>query len=133
VSTAREVLRRLDAIGATIVPSGDHLRLRAGREPIPVTMIRRVREVKLELLALLYQEATGTPGPARLLPLADGKPGVEEPCAERRGRVQVLDRVFLHFCEVCGRFGAFGYGVHLRAGHLGRWYCGEHRPQGRQS
>ncbi len=56
-----------------------------------------------------------------------------EPFAARRGRVQMLDNAFLHFCEVCGRFAAFGYGVRLRAGQLGRWYCGEHRPQGRQS
>jgi hypothetical protein len=52
--------------------------------------------------------------------------GVEQPCASRRaGRVQHLDGAFLHFCCHCGRFAAFGYGVHLRAGRLGRWYCGE--------
>lgn len=58
-----------------------------------------------------------------------GEPGLEQPCAVRRGRVQEMDRIFLHFCEVCGRFGAFGYGVHLKAGQIGRWYCGEHRPR----
>ena len=52
-------------------------------------------------------------------------------CAARRGLVQELDRTFLHFCVHCGRFAAFGYGVHLSAGRLGRWYCGEHRPEGR--
>jgi hypothetical protein len=36
---------------------------------------------------------------------------------------------FLHFCCRCGRFGAFGYGVRLRTGQPGRWFCGEHRPR----
>jgi hypothetical protein len=64
----------------------------------------------------------------RVMPIADGEPGLEQPCAARRGRVQVLDGAFLHFCVECGRFAAFGCGVRLRAGQLGRWYCGEHRP-----
>jgi len=42
--------------------------------------------------------------------------------------VQELDGAFLHFCTVCGRFGAFGYGVHLGSGKLGHWYCAAHRP-----
>jgi hypothetical protein len=37
--------------------------------------------------------------------------------------------VFLHFCVDCGRFGSYGYGIHLRSGQLGRWYCREHPPQ----
>ena len=68
----------------------------------------------------------------RVVPVAIGEPGLEQPCACRRGRVQVLDGVFLHFCCRCGRFAAFGYGVRLRAGELGRWYCGEHRPEAYQ-
>jgi hypothetical protein len=56
------------------------------------------------------------------------EPGYEVSSFGRRGRVEVRDGVFLHFCEVCGAWGAFGYGVRLRAGHLGRWYCAEHRP-----
>jgi hypothetical protein len=59
---------------------------------------------------------------------ADGEPGLEQPCATRRGRVQELEHAFLHFCVVCGRFGAFGYGVSLRTGKPGRWYCAAHRP-----
>ena len=60
---------------------------------------------------------------------AAGEPDVEQPCAARRGRVVPLDNgAFLHFCCECGRFGAFGYRVRLREGRLGRWYCGEHRP-----
>jgi hypothetical protein len=65
---------------------------------------------------------------APLVLVGDGEPGLEQPCVARRGRVQRLDCALLHFCIECGRFAAFGYGVHLRAGRPGRWYCGEHRP-----
>lgn len=64
-----------------------------------------------------------------VLPIAHGEPGLEKPCAARRGRVQELEGAFFHFCRRCGRFAAFGYGVRLRTGQLGRWYCGEHRPE----
>jgi hypothetical protein len=33
---------------------------------------------------------------------------------------------FVHYCH-CGQWGAFGYGVDLLHGKLGRWYCAEHR------
>jgi hypothetical protein len=36
---------------------------------------------------------------------------------------------FLHFCH-CGSWGAFGYGVSLRNGKPGKWFCGRHRPDG---
>jgi hypothetical protein len=35
---------------------------------------------------------------------------------------------FVHCCGVCGVWGAFGFGVNLRAGRLGQWYCFGHRP-----
>ena len=50
--------------------------------------------------------------------------------SDRRGRILEFGGALLHFCVECGRFGPFGYGVSLRAGQLGRWYCREHRPQG---
>ncbi len=134
MSTASDVLYELEAIGATIEPAGDGLLLRAGPKPVPAGLVRRVRDAKPEILALFHREGVAlplTPGFARVA--KQGEPGLDQPCATRRGRVRVLDRVFLHFCEVCGRFGAFGYGVYLRAGQLGHWYCGEHRPRGRQS
>jgi hypothetical protein len=34
---------------------------------------------------------------------------------------------FEHYCH-CGKWGSFGYGVKLRAGIEGRWFCREHRP-----
>jgi hypothetical protein len=49
------------------------------------------------------------------------------PCSERRGRVENADGAFLHFCAECGAWGAYGYGVDPRAGHLGVWFCAEHR------
>jgi hypothetical protein len=60
----------------------------------------------------------------------EGEPGLEHPCPARRGRVGEEDGVFVHFCAECGRWGAYGYGVNLRAGRLGHWYCAEHRPKG---
>ena len=54
------------------------------------------------------------------------EPEIEAPCASRRGRVKETGGRLLHFCSVCGRFGSFGWGVRLRAGHIGRWYCYEH-------
>ena len=129
MSIAADVLNELNAIGATIVSAGDSLLLRAGAQPVPASIIRRVRESKPELLALLHGEAAATPRFARLAPRAASEPDLEQPCAARRGRVQELpdNGALLHFCCRCGRFAAFGYGVHLRAGRLGRWYCGAHR------
>lgn len=66
----------------------------------------------------------------RIAPPAEGETGYEMPCAARRGRVEERDGMFLHFCPDCGSWGAYGYGVNLRAGRLGRWYCTAHRPQG---
>lgn len=128
MNSAADVLHALHAIGATIVPAGDRLLLRAGSKPVPANIIQRVREAKPDLLALLHREAAATPGFERLVPHDASEPGLEQPCAARRGRVQELEGAFLHFCCRCGRFAAFGYGVRLRAGQLGRWYCGEHRP-----
>lgn len=74
-----------------------------------------------------------TPDFARVMPIAEGEPSLQQSCAARRGRVQELpdNGAFLHFCCRCGRFGAFGYGVRLGTGQLGHWYCGEHRPKSR--
>jgi Protein of unknown function (DUF3987) len=53
----------------------------------------------------------------------------DEQWASGNCQVQQLDGVIQHFCLECGRIAAFGYGVCLKAGRLGRWYCGEHRPR----
>jgi hypothetical protein len=56
-----------------------------------------------------------------------GDPPFDQPCPSRRGLVERLGAVFLHFCVTCGAWGAFGYGV--VGGRPGRWYCREHRPR----
>lgn len=37
------------------------------------------------------------------------------------------DGRFIHYCD-CGKWAAYGYGVSVRFGKLGSWYCREHRP-----
>jgi hypothetical protein len=116
------LLRRASDAGLRVEAAGDKLLIRGPKRAEPlVKLLAQHKPVVLAALAL-------APGFARVVP-TDGEPGLEEPCTSRRGRVQVLDGAFLHFCVECGRFGAFGYGVCLRAGHTGRWYCGEHRPR----
>jgi hypothetical protein len=144
MSTARDLLRDLAMIGAMIQPEGDRLILRAGATPVPAGLVSRVRRAKAELLATLAtddvkKEPTTLVEPNLVAPPdwfervaspAEGEPRFDEPCAERRGRIEELPgRLFLHFCIECGRWGAFGYGVNLRAGRLGGWYCATHRPR----
>jgi hypothetical protein len=39
---------------------------------------------------------------------------------------------FTHYCEHsgCDAWGAFGFGVDLRGGRRGRWFCEDHRADG---
>jgi hypothetical protein len=140
MSTARNLLRDLAMIGAAIQPEGNRLILRAGATPVPAGLVGRVRRAKAELLATLAGDQPATlvepslVAPPdwfqRVAPPAEGEPRFDEPHAARRGRIEeVPGRVFLHFCIECGRWGAFGHGVNLRAGRLGEWYCATHRPQ----
>lgn len=55
-----------------------------------------------------------------------GEPTYDKPCPARRGRIERRGIAFLHFCLICGAWGAFGYGV--LGDRPGRWYCFEHRP-----
>ncbi len=55
-----------------------------------------------------------------------GEPPFDQPCPDRRGLVRREGTAFLHFCVVCGGWGAFGYDV--LGSRPGRWYCLEHRP-----
>jgi hypothetical protein len=143
MSTARDLLHDLSTIGATIQPEGDRLILRAGDTPVPACLVDRIRRAKAELLAALITDDLKK-GPVtlkanlvappdwfqRIASPAEGEPSFDQPCAERCGRTEELPgRVFLHFCIECGRWGAFGYGVNLRAGRPDEWYCATHRPQ----
>jgi hypothetical protein len=108
--------------------------LEASAQP-PAAILDLLSRNKAEVLALLRARADAnkplTPTPSSLTGAPPPEPGLEEPCAARRGRVQEINGLLLRFCVECGRFGPFGYGVGLRAGRLGRWYCREHRPQTR--
>jgi hypothetical protein len=53
MSSALELLERLDEIGATVKPVGNRLILRAGPRPIPAELVRHVRKAKSEILAAI--------------------------------------------------------------------------------
>lgn len=120
---AREAGLRVEAVGGKLLVRGPK-RAEA--------VARLLAEHKLDVLAALAAQQpeplSPSPGPERVMPPVNGEPGLEQPYAERRGRVQELEGVLLHFCGKCGAYGAFGYGVSLRNGRQGRWYCGAHRP-----
>jgi hypothetical protein len=48
-------------------------------------------------------------------------PWEEEPAQPLTGRLETK-------CAVCGLNAPYGYGVALRQGKAGTWYCREHRP-----
>lgn len=50
------------------------------------------------------------------------------PTPRPESRIEYDGVAFLHYCATCGKFGAFGYGVHLLRGETGVWFCREHRP-----
>ena len=123
--------------GITLGIDGDDLLLEACSEP-PAAVIDLLSRHKAEVLEVLAaaehernerkQQASETAFEPATLAARD-EPIVEQPWAPRRGRVEEHGDLLLHFCVDCGRFGPYGYGVHLGAGQLGRWYCREHRPE----
>ena len=67
-------------------------------------------------------------GAAKLAQPQD-EPPFDQPCPSRRGLIDRRASLFLHFCVVCGRWGAFGYGPpDLPVKTAEKWYCDEHRP-----
>jgi hypothetical protein len=135
--TAFGALRAARAAGIKLQIDGEDLLLQAATRP-SATVIDLLSRHKAEVLAILaateYESNERKLSASRLplkgvIRLVQGEPGLEQPCAARRGRVEEPGRVSLHFCVEYGRFGPFGYDVRLRAGQSGRWYCREHRPQ----
>jgi hypothetical protein len=63
---------------------------------------------------------------------ASSEPGFSEPWPPRCGRVEWQGDTLLHFCSVCGAWGSYGFGVNLRDGSMGRWFCAAHRSHGGQ-
>ncbi len=52
------------------------------------------------------------------------------PDPARAGLVRwVPGEPFVHYCATCCVWGAFGFGVNLSVGRMGRWYCGDHKPE----
>jgi hypothetical protein len=104
-----------------------------GPEPVVTPLAADKAEI-LPAVANIPREAdplSTSQGFERAIPPDDGELGLEQPSAARRGRVEKLSNdLYLHFCAECGAWGAFGYGVNIRLGRLGRWYCAAHRPQG---
>ena len=54
MSAAASLLQELAGLGASIKPSGAQLILRAGPNPIPPALVRRVREAKQDLIDILH-------------------------------------------------------------------------------
>ncbi len=131
---ALALLQRAHEVGLRVEPAGDKLVVRGPKraEPLVKLLAKHKAEVLVALAEAAHEAEPLAPSPwfERITSPARDEPGLELPCAARRGRVQDLGGTLLHFCVECGRFAAFGYGVRLRADRLGRWYCGEHRPRG---
>ena len=129
---ALALLRRAQEVGLCVEVAGDKLMVRGPKHAEQV--VKLLADHKAEVLAALadtaYEAQLLAPSRwfERVIPPVEGEPALEQPCAARRGQAQELDGAFMHFCCRCGRFAPFGYGVHLRAGQLGRWYCAAHRP-----
>jgi hypothetical protein len=111
--TAAEALEAAVVAGFAIAVDCNDLVLEATSTP-PAQVVDALLRQKVEVLALLRLEQSWS------APL-------DQPCPARRGRVEEQPNV-QHFCAECGRWAAFGFGVSLRKGQLGRWYCAEHRP-----
>jgi hypothetical protein len=126
------LLRQARNAGLRLQAAGDNLKIVGPKRAEPV--VKLLAAHKAEVLAALAKTAreaealAQAPWSEQLAPLGDREPGLDHPCAARRGRVQQVGKTFLHFCVECGAFGPFGYGVSLRTGQLGRWYCSKHRP-----
>ena len=133
------LLRRANDVGLRLEATGDRLVIRGPKRAEPVAKL--LVEHKAEVLRVLA--ARGLPADCsnakprsleRVVPVGNGEPGLRQPCAARRGRIEELpDGSLLHFCTECGAWGASGYGVNMRAGRPGRWFCAAHRPQGAAS
>jgi hypothetical protein len=127
------LLRRAHKAGLRVEPAGDKLTVRGPKHAEPV--VKLLAEHKVAVLAALsnttHDAELLSPAPwfNRAIPPAEGEPGIEMPFAARRGRLQELEGMLLHFCAECGAWSAYGSSVNLRTGRMGTWYCTAHRPQ----
>jgi hypothetical protein len=61
LSTTRNIIRELQALGAYLERDGDRLVLWTGRHPVPRHLVEQARDAKRELLALLDARAALSP------------------------------------------------------------------------
>jgi hypothetical protein len=105
---------------------------RRARAPSQTTEPRgaaRCVDIQAEPTALEFAVVAPSDWFKRVAPPGEGEPAFDKSCSARRGLIEERRSVLLHFCAECGAWGAFGYGVNLCAGRLGRWYCAKHRPR----
>jgi hypothetical protein len=129
--SAEQALKAAHDAGVSVSVDGDMLLLRAAAPP-PTSIVDALTLHKNELLGMFAENKQQKYERLPLEPTTtciSDETGPEAACEGRRGRVEMKGDVVLHYCLVCGAWGAFGTGVKLRAGQLGRWYCAEHRPQ----
>jgi len=138
MTAVSELLAEVRRAGASLIPLPDgRLKWRAP-SPLPEPLLDRLRSAKQDLLRALSDkpDTDGHPGELAAEELKarienDGEaaePKWSEPWPQRRGRIENRDGAFLHFCKICGTWGAFGFDVRFLAGQHGRWYCSQHRP-----
>ena len=134
--SAAEAIRAARDAGVDIAIDGNDLLLEASAPP-PAELVDLLSRHKADIIALLaivafesnhFSTRASVPKSESAGEFPVAEPGLEEPCATRRGLMVQENGVLLHFCVECGRFGRFGVGVSLRHGRMGRWYCGKHRP-----
>lgn len=60
------------------------------------------------------------------------KPKKQIPGPVRAHPADAIEHPFIHFCghPGCRAWGSFGFGVSLRHGRRGRWFCAEHKADG---
>ena len=126
-----ELLARCRTAGLALLVEGDLLHVDFETDA-PVDLIEEIRQHKSGVMAALSSaplETAEVIAPARWVAGAAGnspEASFETPCIERRGLIERLDGVFLHFCIECGRWGAYGYDA--TGAKPGLWYCRMHRP-----
>ena len=122
-----ELLARCRTAGLALLVEDDSLHVDFESDP-PVDLIEEIRRHKPEVMAALSSaplETAEVIAPACWVTGAAGN-SFEMPCSERRGLIERVHGVFLHFCVECGRWGTYGYGA--TGEKPGRWYCHLHRP-----
>jgi len=121
------LLTRCEAAGVVLIVESDKLHVECEGDPPPelIEELRRHKPEVIEALSSVPVETAEVIAPARWITGAAGS-SFEMPCSERRGLIERVHGVFLHFCVECGRWGTYGYGA--TGEKPGRWYCHLHRP-----